>query len=518
MASDLSLLIEETICSTLETNLSKSTTISNVLNVTQNKLKDLNLISIDTSFTFDKITIKLKFILPAYISSFIFNIMMFEDNEPSLEVNDDIADAIKEIFSQVSGGLETAINGSAFEDLGTTKFSIGDFQIIKGNDYLITHKLILFKLAIENKKFDMFIDFEESALEYLSKINSAETIEIEEEIESQEDSSENKTEDNENSSENEIKNQEEPLEEEIENKKENTQNEETEKQKNNTPKEEKENKEESSKEKQEYNEDIIPKDAEDQNIDDSKEEPNEEDKKHKKIKLLIIIIGGILVTILIAFTVSYFMGIFNEPEPIIIKDINKTIIPKQKIIITEIKNKQIDFKLEMINKDRLNRRLKFLTKYDIMEEDALEKFRLKEKDRLYKFKMKRLEEFAANNKEESLFKKSISGKTISNKDRFSIDSNNTLSREEQTILENEKLTFIQISSLKYKKYKDIIKKEKTKNISISICKNSKDKIDVYIGPIYIKTIVNNIINKIKNNSDAKIVTLTRKEFDKRCDF
>ena len=514
MASDLSLLIEETICSTLETNLSKSITLANTLQATQNQIADLNIISIYATFAFDNTTIGLKFIIPAYISSFIFNTMMMEEGEPLLEVDDDIADAIKEVFSQVCGGLETAINGSAFEDLGSTKFSIGDYQILKGDEYTITHKLLQFNLNIDEKSYEMFIDFEESSMEHLEKFNSAESIEDDSE-------EENKSEDKEESQE-EIVLEEEPLEEEL-SEEDSTQedSEDSENKDEEAPEEDIEDKTEEAKEEEtekneENSKEEIPKEIEDQNIEDEEIEDPEE-KKKKKLKLLIIIVAGVLATVIIAFVVSYFMGVFDE-EPVVVKDANKTVIPKPKIIIADIKNKQIDFKMEMINKDRLNRRLAFLTKYDILEEDALEKFKQKEKDRLYKLKMKKLEEFAANNKEESLFNKNISGKTQIKKDRFGQTASKTLSKEEKEILKNEKLTFIQISSLKYKKYKKIINKEKTKNIQTSICKNTKDKIDVYIGPIYLKTIVNNIVNKIKNKSDVKIVILTKEDFDKRCDF
>jgi len=180
--------------------------------------------------------------------------------------------------------------------------------------------------------------------------------------------------------------------------------------------------------------------------------------------------------------------------------------------------------MDMINTKRLNRRLAILTKYEILEEDILEKFKKDEKERLYQLKIKRLEEFASNNKEESLFNKDINSKQQTNKhNRFSTIKGKNTNKQNQDIIDNEKLTFIQISPIKYKKYKKIINKEKTKNIQVSICKNTKGKVDVYIGPIYLNIIVNNIIKNVskvssKSKNDAKIVIITRKEFDKRCYF
>lgn len=500
MASDLSILIQDTICSTLETNLSYSTSLVNTFHASIDDLKDLNIIVIDASFSFESITINTKFIVPAYISSFIFNTMMMEDVEPSLEVDDDIADAVKEVFSQVCGGLETTINGSAFEDLGNTKFSIGDFQILKGDDYTIIHKLIIFKLLINEKKFDIFIDFEEPALEYLNTLNISEESQLKKEENNNKEIEEDDTTDNISEEENSTEVEDLDIDGlEVADEEPNDNNEE-------------------DKPEQEIQ---ISQEEEGQNIEDGEDKSNDdkEEKKKKKLKLIIMIVAGILVCVILGFATAYFMGVFDT-APVITKDTNKTKLPKkQNIIITQIKNKQIDFKINMINTSRLNKKLSILTKYEIMEEDALTQFKQKEKDRLYKLKMQRLEEFATNNKEESLFNKNIQGQYSKKQNRFDSDEiNNTLALNQQKILDNEKLVFIQISSLRYKKYKDIITKEKTKNIPISICKNNQDKIDVYIGPIYLKTIVNNIINKIKNKNDAKIVILTKQEFDTRCDF
>ena len=469
MASDLSLLIENSLTQTIEANLSKTTSLSKTFVVDNNALKDINLVVANSQFTYSNLTSTIRFIIPAYTASLITNIMMMEDKEPSLEVDEEILDANSEIISQISGSLETAINGSGFEDLGSTKFEIKDKSIVSGNDYTLLGKLFLLKLSIEDKEVDIFLDISEETLPYIEALNNSETLNQDEEDEEDEkiDIAELGIEGLEIEEPEEETQEEAPKEEEIQEE----------------PKEEK------------------PAEIkEDENAPDE-EEQEEENKKQKKLKLLIMIIGGIIVSVLIGFGVAYYMGVF-DPPPVVV-DVNKT--KKKTLIIADIPNKQIDFKIDMINVKRLNKQLKILTKYEILDKDAIEKFKQQEKVRLYKLKMKQLEEFSLNNKEERLFKKNLPNEK--NTDTNKIEQN----------------SYLMISALKYKQYKDIIQYEKPPQTKISICKNSKNEIKVYVGPIHLKIVINNIFNKINettslDKNDIKLVFFTDKQFDKECGF
>jgi len=501
MASDISTLFEEQICNTLETALSVICTIENSYNIDENYIHQSHFVSIDGNLICEDKTLHTKFLLPTQLSNFIFNTMMMEDGDLDVELTDDTADAIKEIVGQIGGSLATAVNGSAFDDITGCKFEVGDTTIVDGKQYQLNHKPILLQLKINDNTFDIILDFDETSLEFIQKLLSSDTLEVEtttqeeEEIESTEEESENQEEDKNNND-----NTDEDInstEEETPTTQEKTEEEETQKEDSSD-----DTKETATDEKSEN------KESKDK---DTKEEPQEEltdeQKKEKKLKLFVYIVAGLLGVVIIAFGVLFYMGAFDEPKPVV-KKVKKIKKPTNKNIIIDVKHKEINFKMDMINVKRLNRRLSFLTKYDILNDDALEKFKQKEKERLYQLKMKRLEEFAARNKEESIYKKN----------GILIDDNHPITNTQKEILDSQELVFIQIPSLKYKKYKNIIKKEQTKNIQISICKNSHNKIDVYVGPIFIKAIVNNIIKDINNKQDARIVILTKKEFNKRCDF
>ncbi|MDX9743157.1 MAG: hypothetical protein RBT59_05010 [Arcobacteraceae bacterium] len=513
MASDLSLQIQEAITSTIEQSLTNDSGISilKTYKATTQSLKGLNVLVINASFVFEKLTTNLKFVLPARTATVIAHAMLMEDTPPLDTISDDIADAMKESVTQICGTLQTVINSAAFEDLGKTSFSIGDFEIIDGSDYQVVNTFILFKLSLGENIFEYFIDFDESLLPFIEELGNSDLLAIEESDEVVERAT-NEVEEIKKSNE----------EEDYTPPKDNSQTEESIEEGNAQPEE-------------------TPQIKEDENIVDGSETSDEnlEDealqKKNKKIKIIVIVLAAIVAIVIIGFSLLLFMGYFDKEEVIVdtnvTKEQNLTTPSEESLVMAEIQNKQIDFKLNMINEERLNNKLQYLTKYEILEEDVLAKFKKDEAERLYKLKMEKLEEFALNNKEESLYNPSLDGNNTSNqslvKSRF--DDENTIDKQvmnsEQNLeaLNNESLMFIKIDPKEYKKYKDVVNNNKQDETQVSICKDSNGVVNVYVGPLYLKTIINNILNgakKVDTNSkkDMEIVTTTRGEFNKMCDF
>jgi len=483
MANDLSKIIQETLVSIINTNISKDINISEILRTTKDSLIDKNLAIAKVNINFNDINNQVNFIYPAYISSYIFNCIMLEDGELLLDINDDIKDAIKEVNNQISGSLETSINAEEFDEIKECKTSFDNIILEDGNNYEPNENLILIKLKIENKDFNIYLEFNDEILPYVDEImnskvdeNNYDSLNKQVEVEKEDEEDNKDTEDSVSDSNDESS-------------KENLKNENNNNESNETNKEETTNKDSNDKDN------IV------------------NEKKDKKLKILIIAIASLLLLIIIAIVVMYFTGMF-EPVKTKHTDNNKTKLSKKDTILANIKNKQITYNSNMIDVKKLNKRLSLLTKYEILEDDILAKYKLEEKERLYKLKMKQLEEFAFKNQEESIYKKDIL-KTIKQKNRF-LDINNSSSKVANDKFNNEKLIFIQIDASKYKKYKNFINKEKTKQTQISMCMDNY-KTKVYIGPLYINILVNNLMNGIEKQ-DAKIINITKQEFDKRCDF
>ena len=174
MASDLSKLIQDGLCSTLTALLSKDANLKETTKVHEKDLVDIQTLKIDSTFEFANITSTWSFIIPATSASYIFNAMLGDTSDPVDEIDADITDAIHEFISNVSGGLSTIINGSDLEDLGSVKSTTTLDGIIEKNQ--ITDTDNLFKLLIDLDGFDItiLILFDKVIMPFVDAISSSE--------------------------------------------------------------------------------------------------------------------------------------------------------------------------------------------------------------------------------------------------------------------------------------------------------------------------------------------------------
>jgi flagellar basal body-associated protein FliL len=541
MATDLSIKFQENFSSAVETGLSKEITVNEAFKTNAQNLSHKPILQVKSNFAYGQNNLEIIYLIDLPLASLILHSMMFEEYALEEELNDDIVDACKEFISQVSGAIETSINGEEYEDINNIKFTIGEVSNFNQNEYQSENPIFRINSTIDTNSFDLYLEIKESDQQYFEtffnskedeNIQQNETPEVlENEVEATDDDEitlipddlpegladaleehheEEETSDNDTT---EDKTPEQANLEEVQ--------EETE-----VTKEDSNTKEESSEAKNEVDE---PKDTEDKKEEESENNENDEDtenKKDKKLKLIIIILGALISIIIIAIVVMYFMGVFDEPQMTEENNVTKKQPTKQELIIAEIKNKHIEFVPSMIDEKRVNKKLSLLTKYEILEEDVITRFQQNEKERLYQIKMQRLEEFAKNNKEESLFKSTLinrkdDGNLTNVTQNITNDINNT---NTQTYLDpNEKLIFIQVDPIEYKNFKEIIKNEKTSTTSISMCKNNFGKIYIYVGPMYINLETNNIMKNIRTDypnksSSIKLIELQRFEFNKLCNF
>jgi len=504
MATDLSVQLKEIFASTIETSLSSIIEVEDVSKAASTSIKSKQLILVDVIYTFSDKQIDLRYVIDLPLVSLMFHSMMFEEYKLEETIDNDMLDAVKELISQVSGALETAINAENYGDINEVKFSLKEAQIYSEKTYVKIGELFKFNLNINSKPFSLFMDINEETLSYFDEFKALPDAPPEEEIEDSEDSEAQPetievTEDT-----NEDTTQEESIEESSQNKdfdvvpdSEVTQEEETQ------DKNEKHSNDETS----------------------DTENTEEVDQKNKKLKLIVIILGSLIGVITITTLVLYFMGVFDQPEIVEDQNTTKPKVSKEELIISELNNKYIDFNMDMISDKRLNKKLALLTKYEILEEDIVKIYQAREKERLHQLKISKLEEFAQKNKEESLFKATITkDNNISKQSRFSDSDSNikqTNNQENDQFL-NETLTFIKVDPIEYKNFKTIITEEKTKTTSISMCKDENGKVNIFVGPMYINLETNNIIKavkkKYKGTTSIGLIQMTRKEFNTICNF
>jgi len=536
MASDLSKIIQDGICTTLTSLLAKDAKL-----VTTNKahIKDFEntaLLKVDTEFAFDSTTTKISFMIPAITSSIIFNTMMGSTEfEKATTIDDDTSDAIGEFVSNLSGGLVTSINAASFEDLGTVKFNIPHKEILDGDTIENTDSIFKFTIDLEETELLLFLEFEEDFVQYNQEISNSPETEYPEDTPKETDEELEVGEEEKIDSENEEKT-------ELE------------------------------------NEGPLEKETLDENIEEVT------DPKTKKLKLLIMIVGGLLAATIITVLIMYFMGVF-DPEPVVEVKAESNVTKETEDQVSIVKYntlKKVDFKVSDINVKRLNARLEELTKYEILNEKELEEQELAEKNRLYELdKEKLLIEFAKKNKEEPIFTKLeedkiivVDKKTKFMNETYAVDqddinvTNNiqatkkdsleiSTNPEEETIniptkkevvqqttqivpeaktteeipqevvetkdeekVEDEQF-FVIVNSLKYKLFKDLVVESGTKQARISICNDENGKTIIFIGPFedeIMQLKMDTLIKERNSNITTTIANITTKEFDARCDF
>ena len=90
MASDLSKLIKEGLCSTLNGLLAKEAILKETNLAIEKDFNNLEVLKVESTFEFKDITSTWSFIVPAFTASYIFNIMVGDESEPALAIDDDM--------------------------------------------------------------------------------------------------------------------------------------------------------------------------------------------------------------------------------------------------------------------------------------------------------------------------------------------------------------------------------------------------------------------------------------------
>lgn len=300
-------------------------------------------------------------------------------------------------------------------------------------------------------------------------------------------------------------------------------------------------------------------------------------KKQPKIYKILIGIAGFLALILIAGAVLYFTGFF-DPKPV------ETPTPApQEAQKVEVK-KEVQFNSEEIDKQALNKKLSMLTKHEIMNKEELEaqENRIKEEERLKKEEEERIieekrkeeearlaaqyakieEEKQALEEQQNRIKQqqedflkqqqALLEEIEMQKAQFLADIENkkmleepTLAQEpvqtmenppmdemnnENTPLEEEKegkiatnlsfMSFINVAIIKGELYKSFLDNIQKVDQTISLCRDDKNRIEIYSGPYYSEKEREKAFNTFiqKGFKEAYYVDLTQEEYMKRCKY
>lgn len=288
-------------------------------------------------------------------------------------------------------------------------------------------------------------------------------------------------------------------------------------------------------------------------------------KKQPKIYKILISVVAFLSLILTIGAILYFMGYF-DPEP-----------PKKienKVTKTKEVKKDINFNAKELNKKRLNKKLKMLTKYEIMNKDELDA----EENKIILAKKKKKEK---ENKDLALKKKKAEEKILANyakiekEKEYLIKQQNELKQEydnfkemqkkakldfemkknnllkelenktvmtpqeqiipnineenepqivEKELIENKELkyflSFINVATIKGNLHKDFLDRIQKFDKKLSLCRDSKNRIEILFGPYTSNKDRKKVFNDLLENNikEAYLIDFTKVEYEKRCKY
>ncbi len=173
MASDLSNIIKSEICNTLESLLSTSVSIADIKPTSTNDLVDQQCICIDTNFEFSNFkSVNWKFYIPSKAATKFEFMMLGGIGDLKEVIDDEIADAVNEIVSNICGSMTTPINAQAFDDLGTVSFAIAGNKIVQCDENPSIDNMFKFDITLGDDDIIIFIEFSPESLPYLSMIST----------------------------------------------------------------------------------------------------------------------------------------------------------------------------------------------------------------------------------------------------------------------------------------------------------------------------------------------------------
>ncbi len=170
MASDLSNFLKDELANTLEQLLSKSVSIDSVSKLSVDSLDDSQCIDVSVKFDFSNISSNWSFFVPTVTATKFEYFMLGGMGDLKEHIDDEIADAVNEIISNVCGSFCTAVNAQGYTDISSMKnetlgSSIKDVKIIENAD-----RKYLFDLILDNEKLPIYVSFDEAIVPYLAQI------------------------------------------------------------------------------------------------------------------------------------------------------------------------------------------------------------------------------------------------------------------------------------------------------------------------------------------------------------
>ena len=174
MASDLSNIIKEELSNTLEQLLSKSFTINSAKKAVASDISSTQSIEVAITFSFKDQVSNWKFYIPTSSATKFEYLMLGGMGDLKEHIDDEIADAINEIISNVCGSISTSINAQGFDDIGSIKSEVLKSSIIEISALPFGDNTFDFDISMDDEKVSVLINFDDVILPFISEITGKE--------------------------------------------------------------------------------------------------------------------------------------------------------------------------------------------------------------------------------------------------------------------------------------------------------------------------------------------------------
>ncbi|MDC0932360.1 FliM/FliN family flagellar motor switch protein [Arcobacteraceae bacterium] len=170
MASDISNIIKSEISSTLESLLSASSNVEEVVLVSNDEIENNQCISTEVLLEFAGKETHWNYYIPAATATQFEYLMLGGVTDLKDSIDDEITDAVKEIISTISGSISTSVNAQNFSDLTGVKSTLGESTVLSISDRTETNKIYKFIVKLNDDNLEIYVSFDSVAVPFVKSL------------------------------------------------------------------------------------------------------------------------------------------------------------------------------------------------------------------------------------------------------------------------------------------------------------------------------------------------------------
>jgi flagellar motor switch protein FliN/FliY len=170
LASDISNIIKSEISSTLESLLSATSNVEEVVLVSADELENNQSINTDVTISFSGKDSHWNYYIPTATATQFEYLMLGGVTDLKDSIDDEITDAVKEIISTISGSICTSVNAQGFGDIAGIKSSLGESNVVSLTERKENNKIYKFIVKLNDDNLEVYISFDDNIASFVESL------------------------------------------------------------------------------------------------------------------------------------------------------------------------------------------------------------------------------------------------------------------------------------------------------------------------------------------------------------